>query len=195
MKDGGFREKEYYKEKIIEMAGKIENPQKGELLYRMISILEVLPVCECQRISDYLSELYLSWHSIRLSIKERTAFLWPKVSWLYIFTTLASSTPLLDSLYFWYSSLSHSVRFSGRTPKASANFLSISTSTFLIFPLSYFWTVASVRPILSATSFNVKPFSFRYFLILLPIRIENWPISFYPLSLLMLSFYHNMIEK
>lgn len=60
MEDNGLREKEYYKEKIVEMVRKIENPQKGELLYRIISILEVLSVCECQRISDYLSELYLS---------------------------------------------------------------------------------------------------------------------------------------
>lgn len=60
MEDNSLREKEYYKEKIVEIVGEIENPQKGELLYRIISILEVLPVCECQRISDYLSELYLS---------------------------------------------------------------------------------------------------------------------------------------
>lgn len=46
--------------KLREKIEGIENPQKGELLYRIISILEVLPVCECQRISDYLSELYLS---------------------------------------------------------------------------------------------------------------------------------------
>lgn len=60
MRDKNLKEKAYYREKIIEMVWEIENPQKGELLYRMISILEVLPVCECQRISDYLSELYLS---------------------------------------------------------------------------------------------------------------------------------------
>lgn len=55
-----MEEKNNYKKKIIEIVEKIENPQKGELLYRIISIAEVLPVCECQRILDYLSELYLS---------------------------------------------------------------------------------------------------------------------------------------
>lgn len=55
-----FSEKKYYKEKITELVEKIENPQKGELLYRIVSIIEILPVCECQRILDYLSELYLS---------------------------------------------------------------------------------------------------------------------------------------
>lgn len=53
-------EKDEYKKQIIELVEKIENPQKGELLYRIVSITEVLPVCECQRIFDYLSELYLS---------------------------------------------------------------------------------------------------------------------------------------
>lgn len=51
---------EYHRDKIIELVEKIENPQKGELLYRVVSIIEILPVCECQRILDYLSELYLS---------------------------------------------------------------------------------------------------------------------------------------
>lgn len=55
-----LREKNYYKDRIIELVEKIENPQKGELLYRIVSIIEILPVCECQRILDYLSELYLS---------------------------------------------------------------------------------------------------------------------------------------
>lgn len=55
-----LNEKEIYRKKIIEMVEKIENPKKGELLYRIISITEVLPVGECQRILDYLSELYLS---------------------------------------------------------------------------------------------------------------------------------------
>lgn len=55
-----LREKEFYKDKIVELVEKIENPQKGELLYRIVSIIEVLPACECQRILDYLSELYLS---------------------------------------------------------------------------------------------------------------------------------------
>ena len=55
-----LKEKGLYKEKITELVEKIENPQKGELLYRIVSIIEILPVCECQRILDYLSELYLS---------------------------------------------------------------------------------------------------------------------------------------
>lgn len=55
-----LRGKQYYKKKITELVEKIENPKKGELLYRIVSIVEVLPVCECQRILDYLSELYLS---------------------------------------------------------------------------------------------------------------------------------------
>lgn len=50
----------FYKRKITELVEKIENPKKGELLHRIISIAEVLPACECQRILDYLSELYLS---------------------------------------------------------------------------------------------------------------------------------------
>lgn len=49
-----------YKKKFIEMIGKIENQEKGELLYKIASITEILPICECQRIYDYLSELYFS---------------------------------------------------------------------------------------------------------------------------------------
>lgn len=60
MENKNLKEKEYYKKKTIEMIKKIENSQKGELLYRIISILEALPAWECQRISDYLSELFLS---------------------------------------------------------------------------------------------------------------------------------------
>ena len=56
----GLNENEIYRKKIIEMLEKIENPKKGELLYRIVSIAEVLPIYECQRILDYLSELYLS---------------------------------------------------------------------------------------------------------------------------------------
>lgn len=55
-----FSEKEYYRQKIIEMMGKINNVEKGELLYKIISIVEILPASECQRVFDYLSELYLS---------------------------------------------------------------------------------------------------------------------------------------
>ena len=39
---------------------KEEMDKKEELLHDIISIIEVLPVCECQRIKDYLSELYFS---------------------------------------------------------------------------------------------------------------------------------------
>lgn len=60
MEENLFSEKEYYRQKIIEMVGKIDNIEKGELLYKIVSIVEILPVCECQRIFDYLSELYLS---------------------------------------------------------------------------------------------------------------------------------------
>lgn len=56
----GTNEKEFYRKEIIKIVEKIENPQKGELLYRIVSIVEVLPVFECQRICDYLSGLYLS---------------------------------------------------------------------------------------------------------------------------------------
>lgn len=55
-----MKKEEYYRQKVIETLDKIENPKKGELLYRIVSITEILPVCECQRILDYLSELYLS---------------------------------------------------------------------------------------------------------------------------------------
>lgn len=55
-----FTEKEYYRQKIIEMVEKINNVEKGELLYKIISIIEILPVSECQRVFNYLSELYLS---------------------------------------------------------------------------------------------------------------------------------------
>lgn len=55
-----LREKECCRNKIIKIIEKIDNPKKGELLYRIVSIVEVLPTCECQRILDYLSELYLS---------------------------------------------------------------------------------------------------------------------------------------
>ena len=55
-----LKEIEVYKEKIIEMLRKNKNTKKEELLYKIVSIVEVLPDCECQRILDYLSELYLS---------------------------------------------------------------------------------------------------------------------------------------
>lgn len=55
-----FTEKEYYRQKIIEIVEKINNVEKGELLYKIISIIEILPVSECQRVFNYLSELYLS---------------------------------------------------------------------------------------------------------------------------------------
>lgn len=37
-----------------------DNITKGELLTHIVEILEVLPQCECQRIYDYVSELFLS---------------------------------------------------------------------------------------------------------------------------------------
>ena len=37
-----------------------ENKEKGELLKDIMSLLEILPECECQRIWDYLSELFCS---------------------------------------------------------------------------------------------------------------------------------------
>lgn len=49
-----------YKEEIIETLEKTKNKEKGELLNGINKILEILPVCECQRIYDYLSELYFS---------------------------------------------------------------------------------------------------------------------------------------
>lgn len=55
-----LNEKELCRRKIIEIVEEIENEEKEEFLYRIISILEILPSCECQRILDYLSELYLS---------------------------------------------------------------------------------------------------------------------------------------
>lgn len=60
MSADNLREKNYYRDKTVELVKKIKNPQKGELLYRIISTIEILPVGECQRILDYLSELYLS---------------------------------------------------------------------------------------------------------------------------------------
>lgn len=52
--------KEYYREKIVEMVDGIKEQKKRELLCKIMSIIEVLPICECQRVFDYLSELYLS---------------------------------------------------------------------------------------------------------------------------------------
>ena len=60
MENEVFSEKEYYRQKIIEMVGRIDNIEKGELLYKIVSIVEILPISECHRIFDYLSELYLS---------------------------------------------------------------------------------------------------------------------------------------
>lgn len=56
-----MRTKKYYMKKIIETVNKINNQEKkGELLYKIIIIMEVLPEYEYQRILDYLSELYFS---------------------------------------------------------------------------------------------------------------------------------------
>ncbi|MCI8339242.1 MAG: hypothetical protein HFH62_11285 [Lachnospiraceae bacterium] len=51
---------EYYKQKNVEKMDEIEDGEKGELLCGIASIVEILPVSECQRMLDYLSELYLS---------------------------------------------------------------------------------------------------------------------------------------
>lgn len=51
---------EFHKRTIIGTMETDSKTKKRELLHRTMSILEILPVCECQRICDYLSELYLS---------------------------------------------------------------------------------------------------------------------------------------
>ncbi len=53
------RKKIYYRE-IMEMLENNDNQEKRELLYRILSIIKILPTYECQRILDYLSELYFS---------------------------------------------------------------------------------------------------------------------------------------
>lgn len=54
-----FREGDMdYKKMIIEMVEEYSDLKKEELLYRIISMLEILPLEECKRINDYLSELY-----------------------------------------------------------------------------------------------------------------------------------------
>lgn len=55
-----MEDKQYYKQKNTEKMEEIEDGEKGELLCGIASIVEILPVSECQRILDYLSELYLS---------------------------------------------------------------------------------------------------------------------------------------
>lgn len=52
-------EEEYYREKIIKIIKGL-NGKKGELLYRIMVILEILPRIEYERIYDFLSELYFS---------------------------------------------------------------------------------------------------------------------------------------
>lgn len=47
-----------YKKMIIEMVDKHNDLKKEEFLYEIISMIEILPVEECKRINDYLSELY-----------------------------------------------------------------------------------------------------------------------------------------
>ena len=46
---------EMYKKMLKEVG-----TQKEEILHKISSIVEILPICECQRVLDYLSELYLS---------------------------------------------------------------------------------------------------------------------------------------
>lgn len=48
------------KKKIMKIAEGINDKKRGELLYGIIAIAEILPIGECQRILDYLEELYLS---------------------------------------------------------------------------------------------------------------------------------------
>ena len=46
-----------YKDEIIK---KTDNDKKEELLHDINQIIEVLPIEECKRIYDYLSELYFA---------------------------------------------------------------------------------------------------------------------------------------
>lgn len=48
-----------YKSEIIRIVNGI-GKEKGELLCKTMHILEVLPTAQCQRIFDYLLELYFS---------------------------------------------------------------------------------------------------------------------------------------
>lgn len=52
--------REFHEKNIIDTLETDSKTKKGEFLHRAMSILEILPVCECQRVYDYLSELYLS---------------------------------------------------------------------------------------------------------------------------------------
>lgn len=52
--------KEMLKRSIIEIANNIKDAEKGELLYKILSLTEILPISECQWTWDYLSDLYLS---------------------------------------------------------------------------------------------------------------------------------------
>ena len=54
-----IHEKEFYREEIIQILDEI-GTKRGEILYRITSIIEILPICECKRVLDYLSELYFS---------------------------------------------------------------------------------------------------------------------------------------
>lgn len=60
-----FKNSEFGEIRTVTVFGRVEMEKekmdkKEELLHDIISIIEVLPVCECQRIKDYLSELYFS---------------------------------------------------------------------------------------------------------------------------------------
>lgn len=39
---------------------KLKENKKGELLKEINSFLEVLPICDCKEIKDYILELYLT---------------------------------------------------------------------------------------------------------------------------------------
>ena len=52
--------KENLKQSIIEIANNIKDVEKGELLYKILLLVEILPMSECRWTWDYLSDLYLS---------------------------------------------------------------------------------------------------------------------------------------
>lgn len=52
--------KETLKKSIVEIANNIKDIEKGELLYKILSLAEILPTNECRWLWDYLSDIYLS---------------------------------------------------------------------------------------------------------------------------------------
>lgn len=53
------KEKEDYKKKTLETIEKISD-SKMKLLYKIVCIIGILPVGECERTIGYLTELYFS---------------------------------------------------------------------------------------------------------------------------------------